>query len=159
MTEQTVSSTLPNGALGQRMAPKMAPTAYRSFEVHSPLTTHYRNATCGEVECAHHFEGWTSTFDLSTPDGRKWGNAVARSGRRFTTTQHGALTTFHFPAGQKCFRAPHRVPIGRPELYVVRDGDWRGNPTGLVDHVAKPVEFVERMAENLDVLDSALRRG
>lgn len=159
MTEQMIPAILPNGTQGVRLAPKMAPAAYRSFEVHSPLATHYRNASCAEVECQQHAVGWTSTLDLSTADGRRWGNAIARSGRRYTTSTHGLLTTFTFPAGQKCFKAPHKVPTGRPEIYVVRDGDWRGNPTGRVDRVEEPMEFVERMAENLDVLSSTINRG
>ena len=35
---------------------------------------------------------------------------------------------FTFEAGQQCF-TQHHVP-DRPQFFVVRDGDWRGNPTG-----------------------------
>lgn len=157
--ETTVTAQLPNGAFGQRVRPKMSPGAYRSFEVRSPLATHYRNATCREVECQHYLGGWTSPIDVATEQGRKWAVAIRRSGRRYTYEQSGTIVTFRFSPGQICFQAPHKVPVGRPELYVVRDGDWRGNPTGRRDVVTRPSEFVERMAENLDVLNSALRQG
>lgn len=158
MIERTVTSRLPNGALGQRIAPKLAPGAYRSFEVHSPIRTHYRDATCAEVECQHHLAGWISQFDRTTPQGKRWSEAIRRSGRRYSVTEDGAQVTFTFPPGQQCFAAPHKVPTGRPELFVVRDGDWRGNPTGRKT-VTRPAEFVERMAENLGELERAAQRG
>jgi hypothetical protein len=40
------------------------------------------------------------------------------------------LTAFEFAAGQQCF-ASHKVSLERPEFYLVRGGDWRGDPTGL----------------------------
>lgn len=159
MTEQMISSRLPNGAMGMRVQPKMAPTAYRSFEVHSPIETHWRDATCKEMECQHYLAGWVSRFDVSTPQGKQWAYAVRRSGRRYSWEQSGSIVTFRFGPGQACFQSPHKVEVGRPELYIVRDGDWRGNPTGRKDRVKQPLEFVERMAENLDALDSAIRRG
>jgi hypothetical protein len=157
--EQMISARLPNGAMGVRVAPKMAPQAYRSFEVHSPLATHYRNVSCREMECQHYLGGWVSPIDVSTEQGRKWAVAIRRSGRRYTYEQAGSVVTFRFPPGQICFQAPHRVAVGRPELFVVRDGDWRGNPTGRRDLNVKPAEFVERMAENLDVLTTAIGQG
>lgn len=159
MIEQMVSGRLPNGAMGTFVQPKMKPTAYRSFEVHSPIETHFRKVSCKEMECQHHLAGWSSTMDVTTEQGRVWARACRASGRRYTMIRDGAHVTFHFPPGQSCLKAPHQVPLGRPELYVVRDGDWRGNPTGRRDRVARPLEFVERMAENLDALTSAAQRG
>jgi hypothetical protein len=157
--EQMISAPLPNGRPGMRVRPKMAPGAYRSFEVRSPLATHFRDASCKEARCEHYLNGWISEIDVSTQQGKVWAEAIKRSGRGFTVETVGALTVFRFEAGQRCFAAPHKVPVGRPELFVVRDGDWRGNPTGRVDKGVRPPEFVERMAENLDALSGALRRG
>ena len=139
----------------------MAPGAYRSFEVHSPLATHFRDASCQEVQCEHYLTGWVSQIDVSTDQGKVWAEAIRRSGRQFTADRSGpgSVIVFRFEAGQRCFAAPHKAPVGRPELFVVRDGDWRGNPTGRADRGVRPTEFVERMADNLDALDSAIRRG
>lgn len=144
---------------GMRIAPRMAPTAYRSFEVHAPASTHYRNASCREVECQHHLAGWVSRVDVATEQGKRQAAAIKRSGRRYDARQEGTVVSFHFGPGQSCFQAPHKVPVGRPEIYVVRDGDWRGNPTGNRVRVGRPMEFVERMAENLDNLNDAIKRG
>jgi hypothetical protein len=157
--EQMIPSTLPNGMTGMRVAPKMDPRAYRSFEVHSPVSTHYRDASCAEVQCANHLNGWTSTIDTGTQQGTVWAYAIKRSGRRYTAQVTGTVVTFAFPAGQTCFKAPHKVPTGRPEIFVVRDGDWRGNPTGHVHRGVRPPEFVERMGENLQVLADGIQRG
>lgn len=159
MMERTVTSRLPNGSFGQRIAPRMGPGAYRTFEVRSPLSTHFRDASCAEVECQHHLSGWTSTIDLATEQGRTWGKAIKASGRRFTYTQVRNLVTCHFSAGQQCFQAPHKVRVGRPELYVVRDGDWRGNPSGRIRQHKQPDLFVEEFEEGLSRIRSKIDQG
>lgn len=141
-----------------RVAPKMDPRFYQSFEIHSPIATHYRTVSCRDMECQHYLAGWVSKFDVSTQQGRAWAIAVRQSGRRYTFEQHGTEVTFKFPPGQTCFQAPHKVAVERPELFVVRDGDWRDNPTGRKAHV-RPREFVERMADNLDYIHSEMKRG
>lgn len=157
--ERTITTRLPNGALGQRIAPKMNPEAYRTFEVHSPVATHFRDASCAEMECQHHLNGWVSRFDVTTTEGRQWSRAIGQSGRKFTWERNGNIVTFRFPPGQQCFQAPHKVPVGRPELYVVRDGDWRGNPTGRQRREHQPLLFVEQFEENLAKIRSKIEEG
>lgn len=154
-----VSGRLPNGGMGTFVEPRMSVNAYRSFEVHAPLSTHFRDASCAEVECQNHLSGWVSRFDVTTTEGREWSRAIGQSGRKFTWEKHGNVVTFRFPPGQTCFQAPHKVRIPRPELYVIRDGDWRGNPTGKVRRERQPLLFVEQMAENLGRLSSEIEKG
>lgn len=157
--ERMITCKLPNGATGVRIEPKMPPTAYRSFEIHSPITTHYRSVSCKDMECQYYLGGWVSKVDVSTMQGRKWAVAIRNSGRRYTYEQRGSEVVFHFFFGQSCFQAPHKVRLERPELYIVRDGDWRTNPTGRKAVDIRPSEFVERMADNLDVLHRAKEQG
>lgn len=160
MQTQMVSAKLPNGSMGMRVAPRMTPQAYRSFEVHSPLSTHYRSATCAEVECQHYLSGWLSRIDMSTPLGVQQARAIKASGRTFTEESvTGTVVVLRFAAGQACFQAPHKVPTGRPELYVVRDGDWRGNPTGRSRKHKQPVLFVEEFEENLSRIRDRIEQG
>jgi hypothetical protein len=42
------------------------------------------------------------------------------------------------------------VPLERPELYVVRGGDWRGNPRGEVRRHSGPDSWVNDFAEHQD---------
>lgn len=154
-----ITGRLPNGALGQILEPRMNPGAYRTFEVSAPISTHFRNATCAEVECQHHLSGWVSQFDVTTQEGLQWSSAIAHSGRRYTWERKGNVVTFRFPSGQSCFQAPHKVRLDRPELYVIRDGDWRGNPTGRVRRERQPLLFVEQFEEGLSRLRGEIEKG
>jgi hypothetical protein len=58
------------------------------------------------------------------------------------------LTAFTFEAGQKCFGGVHKVPLERPEFYVVRDGDWRH--LGRPQMHSGPDAWVNDFAETLD---------
>jgi hypothetical protein len=51
---------------------------------------------------------------------------------------------FRFDSGQRCF-AEHQT---NPEQYGVRDGDWRGNPTGRVRAHQRPADWVEDFGEH-----------
>ncbi len=93
----------------------------------APVATHWRKATCAEVDCAHWRQGWglrTAGLDAASVD------AAKRSGRRFVVEhdENGAEVLM-FGSDQPCFRASeHRVRADRPELFVMRRGDHRGNP-------------------------------
>lgn len=112
-----------------RPDPRMPVTAYRTYAVQTPRATHTRPATCEEYGCLARQHGWTTQIDVSTDLGRRQAGYIERgSGRRYSRTDAGTIMTYQFPAGQDCF-ASHRVQ-SKPSLYVIRDGDHRGNPTG-----------------------------
>ena len=51
-----------------------------------------------------------------------------------------------FEAGQDCFRSEqHRKLLDRQEIFIARDGDWRGNPTGQVRKHTKPEFWIEEL--------------
>ena len=96
----------------------------RTFQIDQPLDTHFRRATCAEVECTAHASGWVMGFDLTDPEKA----AAARwirdhSGRTFSASLTQGRVVLTFPAGQTCF-AKHRVPLEREPFYVVRNGDF-----------------------------------
>ena len=112
-----------------RIDPALPVHAYKTYAIASPVATHYRTASCTEAGCLAQRNGWKTVVDESRALGQKQAFYIrSRSGRKFTETRNGT-TEFVFEAGQECF-AEHKVPLDRPELYVVRGGDWRGNPTG-----------------------------
>ena len=109
-----------------RVQPQGPPQVYKTYEVTKPLSTHFRTGTCEEAGCLAHRHGWQTAVDEATELGQRQAYYIRRlSGRRFTErrTEVG-LTAFAFEAGQRCFRE-HKVSLERPELYVVRGGDWR----------------------------------
>lgn len=142
-----------------RVTPLMAPQAYKTYAVVQPLATHWRPATCAEVDCPHYLNGWRVNNEALTPDLR---HAVATSGRKYRLEVISATESWLiFPAGQACFAASqHRIQIGRPPLYVVRDGDWRGNPRGTKARVhVSPDNWLDDFATHQQAIADEIEKG
>jgi hypothetical protein len=92
-----------------------------------------RRAACDEVDCPNYLRGWVTRLDETTPQGQYLGKLARQSGRRFLEEREGVLTVLRFSAGQECFGATeHELPVDvRPAVYLVKGGDWRGNPLGV----------------------------
>ncbi|WP_413102217.1 hypothetical protein [Streptomyces sp. Inha503] len=139
-----------------RIDPSLPIGAYQTYSIASPRDTSVR-AVCEQVGCAAWARGWESVIDESTELGQQQAAYIRqRSGRTFREqrTETG-LTVFRFESGQRCF-ADHRT---RPELYVVRDGDWRGNPTGRVRQHQRPQDWVEDFGEHQQKLADQQQKG
>lgn len=143
-----------------RLNPAMSVDSYKTYQVTAPVATHTRAASCEEVGCQQQEQGWASAIDESTELGQKQAWYIRnQSGRHFreARNQMPGLTLFIFEPGQQCF-AEHRVPLDRPALYIVRGGDWRGNPRGEVVR-RKPDEWVDDFATHQDKLATELEKG
>lgn len=144
-----------------RVDPKLPVGAMQTFQVLAPKATHFRQATCAEIDCPHYLHGWRTTIDESTELGQQQAWYVRnQSGRRFTEDRDQApgLTTFTFEAGQRCF-GQHQVRLDKPELFIVRDGDWRGNPSGRRRQHANADDWVDDFANHQDKLARELEKG
>jgi hypothetical protein len=120
-----------------RIDPALPVTAMMTHAIVAPLTTHWRKATCEEVGCLDHRNGWgLNTAGLD--DSQIW--TAKNSGRRFIVEHDSdGAEVLMFESGQPCFReSEHRIRRDREELFIARSGDWRGNPDGT--HV-KPLVF------------------
>lgn len=135
-----------------RIEPLLPAAAMQTYSIAAPLATHTRPATCAEVECLPYRNGWNTDVDEATVLGQQQAGYIrSQAGRAYTESRIGNLTRFVFLAGQQCFAA-HRVSLERPEIYLVKGGDWRGNPIGLTRRHTKPAHWVEDFAEHLDVI-------
>jgi hypothetical protein len=137
--------------------PVAHPGAYQTFNV----TPYWRAATCAEIDCTAYTNGWVSVFDESTDLGRNQADYVrTNSGRHYKETRtEGGLTRFDFPAGQTCFQSQnHRVPAQRPELYIVRGGDWR-KAVGRPHVYDRPDQWADDFAAHTDRLYRARSRA
>ena len=138
-----------------RVTPAAPVTAYKTYALSAPIQTHTRPGTCAEVNCAHWLAGWKTTVDVSTELGQRQAKYIVnKSGRKFCeTTGFGdinkQLREFMFPPGQKCFRE-HRVSLEREPAFIVRGGDWRGNPMREFRQHANGNDWVEDFAEHTD---------
>lgn len=142
--------------------PKLPVTAYKTYEIAAPRSTHFRAATCAEADCRYHVNGWQTAVDESTDLGKQQAYYIRnQSGRRYSEDRNltPGLTLFTFEPGQTCFAADrHVVPLDRPALFLVRGGDWRGNPTGeLVRRSAD--DWVDDFATHQDKLATELQKG
>lgn len=164
----------PNALAGLTAAKRLPPQAVRTYEVDRPRDTHSRPASCVEVACQAHAMGWETLADERTPVGRqiaaqvrevarpidvRLAPAVARLRRYIETTDPDGRTRFVFPAGQRCFAA-HTVEIERPSLYIVRDGDHRGNPRRTPPRLHQNgADWVEDSALHQQALVAAQQKG
>lgn len=142
-----------------RIPPRMSAGAYKTYQILQPLESHFRDATCQEVDCQAFANGWRSMVDTSTPLGARQANYIRlHSGRAYTSTENAAMVTFVFRPGQRCFTS-HRLPLGRPNLFVVRDGDWRGNPHRTDPQRRSAADWVDDFATHQDKLATRFKEG
>ncbi len=142
-----------------RIQPAMPPEAYKTFAMLSPIETHMRQATCEEVGCDHYTKGWRVHVEALAPELL---HAAKTSGRRYREERVSEGHTYLvFEAGQACFKAgTHRAPIGRPPLFLVRDGDWRGNPRGTQSRrYDRPDQWVDDFATHQNTLADEIAKG
>lgn len=146
-----------------RMEPKLPADAMKTYGILAPVSTHFRPATCAEIDCPNYLNGWTTTVDERTELGQKQAHYITKqSGRRFTVHHFASgLTEFTFEAGQKCFKAgDHQTRLERSEIFVVRDGDHRGNPRGTQTRKhASAADWQEDFAEHQQTLADRLNEG
>lgn len=142
-----------------RVTPKLPPQFLKSYVLLSP---HDRTviAACSEVGCKHWKEGWVSAVDEWTATGKMQAEYFrsGRSGREFRElpgrTADGK-TVFRFAPWQRCFRE-HRT---NPERYLVRGGDYRGNPRRESRLHKNPADWLEDFTEHQGRLLEAIKRG
>lgn len=139
-----------------RLSPQGPVQAYQTFSVR-PRSDQTIRTVCEQVNCQQWREGWESVIDESTDLGKAQATYIrTQSGRTFREMRTEAgLTVFRFESGQRCF-AEHRT---RPELYLVRDGDYRGNPTGQRRVHTRAADWVEHMQEEFGKFSDDRDRG
>jgi hypothetical protein len=144
---------------------RLPPEAMRTFEIAEPLSTHWRSIRCEQAAegCDAHANGWKSTCDLTTKLGLQQARYIRdHSGRTFSHefSGDGTLLTFRFAAGQQCF-AGHRVALGRPALFVVRNGDRRGPGRRRLQRRVfdRPDQWVDDFHEATERVVQAAQRG
>lgn len=144
-----------------RITPNLPTAAMKTYSVRAPLGSHWRKATCAEVDCESYLHGWMTTV----PSDSAQAHYIRKeSGRRFIeTTLDGGRVIFTFEPGQRCFGSDeHTVHLDREAFYVVREGDWRGNPRPHartnIQHV-RADDWVDDFATHQGRLADRLERG
>ena len=142
-----------------RPEPRLPASARKTFSILMPTKSHWRKASCAEVDCPRYLRGWKSQVEVMTE--RQIHLIKAAKYRYRELSVKPGETWWLFEAGQTCFQAAdHRIRLGKPELFVVRDGDWRGNPRRTPELRHKRPEFwVEQFSEHQAKLARARNEG
>ena len=143
-----------------RISPALPVHGYRTFQIVAPVSTHWRQATCEQANCPALQRGWTTTVDEQTDLGKQQAHYIRReSGRSFREERReDGLTSFRFSAGQDCFR-PHKIRVDRDEIFIARDGDWRGNPTQSRRRYERADQWVDDFSAHQDNIARLHQRG
>jgi len=139
-----------------RLMPQGRVEDYQTFQITTPRDGAIVTA-CKDAGCQAWAHGWQTTVDERTQFGRAQAHYIRwQSGRTFREQKAAdGRTVFRFEAFQRCFEE-HKT---RPELYVVRHGDWRGNPSGRVKQHQRPADWVEHFALNQQKLADQAQQG
>jgi hypothetical protein len=143
-----------------RIEPELPIGVFQSYELRRPAGKEFwRKATCEEANCPNWQYGWETRIDLSSELGQQQAAyIVKRSGRHFSQEREGDMVVFVFTPGQECF-SEHQIAVEREPIYLKRDGDWRGNPTGNVRRHTRGQDWVEDMQEQLGRVIDDRKRG
>jgi hypothetical protein len=140
-----------------RIEPQLPAGAMKTYSVLAPLSSHFKPATCEEVDCQMWQHGWRTAIDVNTELGCRQAHYIRdQSGRRFTEAMEDGLFVFTFEPGQRCFTA-HQRPLERDPVFLVRMGDWRSYGPSRVH--ARAGDWVEDFAEHQQRLADRLERG
>lgn len=141
------------------MRPELGPEAFQTYAIRRIPGVHTRRARCEEVGCRYNRDGWETRVDVGSELGKTQARYIInKSGRKFGMKQVGNLVTFTFKPGQQCFSG-HTVNVEREPLFLVKDGDHRGNPTGRRRVHQRAQDWVEDMGEHLEKVREQRERG
>lgn len=139
-----------------RFKPALPSHLYRTYRTSSPIETHYRLATCEEVQCSAYMEGWTyKKVDL----GERLLHIVTHAGKRYREQALGDDIYLVFEPGQACFQAStHRVSLERPSFYYTGRGDYRTFSTRNAQRL-NGEDWADSFANHMDALNSKYQEG
>lgn len=144
-----------------RIQPQMPAQAYKTYELRAPVASHFRPATCAEVDCPAHLHGWRTVIDETSPLGQFQASYIRKeSGRAHVEHRDDAgMTVFTFEPGQRCFASgDHRLTLEREPICLVRGGDWRAD-TGLMRRHVHPEDWVDDFATHQDRIADQIQKG
>lgn len=159
-----------------RLPPKMASHQYRTYRAVSPLSTHYRRATCAEVECDAFNNGWTyrkadlireNLLYVVTHAGKRYKemdlpvSAIRDpdTGQFVKEVERSVETCLVFEPGQVCFQAPsHRISLERPEFFYTGRGDYRTFSIRNAQKLSAD-DWADSFANHQDKINRAIQEG
>jgi hypothetical protein len=142
-----------------RPQPKLPAEAMTTFRIVQPRDQRVISA-CEVIGCEKWAQGWDVVLNPSISVEAR-AIEVIRSGstrrtfRELPALPGAAVVVFRFESGQRCFDE-HRT---RPQVFIKRGGDWRGNPRQEMRRHASGADWQEDFALHQQRLAEAAQRG
>mgnify|MGYP001566119389 CR=1 FL=1 len=121
------------------------------WRMSSPLSTHWREASCEEVRCPAYVNGWQTILPIGDEGNIRFIKSLAL---RYKLEQNDPLLlTFTFERGQECFKGrlgQHRKLLERaPFFTVTRPGEQRSmmEYERWIDTMDKGLRQIKRIRE------------
>jgi len=133
---------------------------YTTFGIRAPKSSHWAPATCEEVNCPYQARGFKVSVDEAKVIGQQNAVALRKDTQRSPKESRDefGMTIFEYPPGTRCM-GEHTKRLDKPELFIVKGGDHRGNPKGTATRThTKPEFWVEEFAEVQDKIISAIEK-
>ncbi len=134
---------------------RMSPGSYKTYKIASPLSTHYRAATCAEINCLAYKEGWT--YNKASLIAEDLYDIVTKAGKRYREMALDDSNEMYvvFEPGQVCFQAAsHRISLERPEIYYAGRGHHTVFSTGRAA-ILETDQWLESFINHQDMLHTA----
>lgn len=137
---------------------RMPVGSYKTYAMRSPIQTHFRRATCAEVDCDAFINGWSYRVETLLPEDLY---VAKHSGKRYRELHIGPNENYIvFEAGQACFGAPqHVISLHRPEFYFVGRGHHSVFSTRNAVPRKDAAEWLDDFANHQDKLNTMIQRG
>ena len=115
------------------------------YQVTWPKESHWRRATCGEVDCPRYILGWDTTVEANSP---QYDFIRADKERQYRAEVTGeGLITLHYPPGQRCFGSNHWVKVD-PERGPWLTKNLPGLEAGRVElNAMEPARWMDEFNE------------
>lgn len=140
-----------------RLPPKLRSHQYKTYAIRSPLSTHFRPATCQEFGCEAYEKGWS--YKKSDLDERLL-YIVTHAGKRYREMDFDGAAYLVFEPGQACFQASmHKVSLERPEIYIAGRGDHRSFSARRAQQFKRPEDWTDSFAHHLDAIRKVREEG
>lgn len=131
--------------------------AYKTFAIRQPTGTHRRPASCSEINCEAHINGWSLRKADLTPELLY---VATHSGRRFRTDNLNGEIYLVFESGQICFDyRKHTISLERPAFFYAGRGARQAFSTRRATQYSTAENWAEDFSIHLDRIQSEINKG
>jgi hypothetical protein len=117
-----------------------------TYQASFPKASHWRSATCAEVDCPQYLMGWVTKVIVGSD---MEGYIKADRTRKYKVVNQGEINEYYFEAGQQCFRGEAGVHYKKLErgAWLTKDATNR-HPLFLERIAMEPEKWMDEFNED-----------